>query len=306
MKTIVMTGGTTGFGRLAVHEMGRSPEHRLILGGRPLPGRDPAQLPYGGDLLELDLAHLESVRSFAADVSARADTVDGLVLNAGIIRPDADTRTADGFETTFAVNHLAHYLLLRLLLPALAPGATVVLTTSGTHDPATGAGLATPRHADARLLAHPDRDPERHSRPTAAGEHAYTASKLCAVLTARSLTAHPDARSRRLTVVAYDPGQVFGTGLVQDLALPLRIGWTLLGTPLLGWPMRRFNRNLNTRAAAGHALANLALGRTTPPSSPGYAALRRGGLSWPNPSDLARDDALAQQLWTDSASLVVL
>ena len=84
--------------------------------------------------------------------------VDALVLNAGVVFPDVTGRTVDGFETTFAVNHLAHYLLLRLLLPVLANRAIVVLTTSGAHDPANHAGLAPPRHADAELLAHPDRD----------------------------------------------------------------------------------------------------------------------------------------------------
>src|SRR5208282_6308458 len=69
------------------------------------------------------------------------------------------TRTSDGFETTFAVNHLAHYLLLRLLLPRLARGAVVVMTTSGTYDPAEKTIIPPPRHAKARLLAYPDLDP---------------------------------------------------------------------------------------------------------------------------------------------------
>lgn len=41
----------------------------------------------------------------------------------------------------------------------LRGASDVRLTTSGAHDPATGAGLTQPRHADAELLAHPDRDP---------------------------------------------------------------------------------------------------------------------------------------------------
>ena len=304
MKTIVMTGGTSGFGRIAADEMSRSPQHRLILGARPRAGseRVPTSDPVDRvGLLELDLARLDSVRSFAADLPAQVEAIDVLVLNAGIIRSDADSRTVDGFETTFAVNHLAHYLLLRLLLPALAPAATVVMTTSGTHDPATGAGLATPRHAEAHLLAHPDRDPHRASRRKTAGEHAYTASKLCTVLTARALAEHPETRRQQRSVVAYDPGQVFGTGLAQDLSWPLRTAWAVLGTPL-GRPLGHVNRNLNARAAAGRALASLALGAT--PDRHAYAALRRGQLNWLDPSELARDEVLAQKLWNDSATLV--
>ena len=195
--------------------------------------------------------------------------------------------------------------MLRLLLSALADRAIVVLTTTGTHDPALHAGLAPPRHADAELLAHPDRDPEVDPRPRKAGEHAYTASKLCAVLTARSLSSNPDVQARQVTVVAYDPGQVFGTGLAKDLSLPLRTAWSLLGTPL-GWPLRRLNRNLNSRTDAGNTLADLALGLATPPNGRTYAALRRGQLGWPDPSELARSDELAQTLWNHSARLVGL
>lgn len=300
MPTIVMTGGTSGFGAIAAERVTRSGNARLILGARR-----PAS---ASESISLDLTALDSVRAFAASVRERmGDTpVDALVLNAGVVLPDITGRTVDGFETTFAVNHLAQYLLLRLLLPALANRATVVLTTSGTHDPATRAGLATPRHADAELLAYPDRDPDRDARPSKAGEHAYTASKLCAVLTARALSGRRDVQARRLTVVAYDPGQVFGTGLARDLAFPLRMVWSLLGTPVLGWPLRRLNRHLNSRNAAGNTLAALALGVATPPNGRTYAALRRGQLTWPDPSELARRDELAQALWNDSARLVGL
>ncbi|NNH76007.1 dehydrogenase [Nocardia uniformis] len=203
------------------------------------------------------------------------------------------------------MNHLAHYLLARLLLPVLGDGAIVTLTSSGTHDPAIKAGLVPPRHADADLLAHPDCDPDRDTRPRKAGEHAYTASKLCAVLTARSLAEYGNGPTRRITVLAYDPGQVFGTGLAQNLALPLRMAWKVFGTPL-GWPIRRFSPTLNTRADAGNTLADLVLGRATPPDGHNYAALRRGHLTWLEPSEMARDDKLAQTLWNDSAGLVGL
>lgn len=297
MTTIVMTGGSSGLGAIAVQWLTQSAGTRLLVGART-----PSV-----DTIPLDLTRLDSVRAFARSVGEQLDgtRIDALLLNAGTVQPDDTARTADGYETTFAVNHLAHYLLMRLLMPALADEARVVLTTSGTHDPATGASLAAPRHADAELLAHPDRDPDRHTRQSKAGEHAYTASKLCAVLTARSLHAHPDIQARHITVIAYDPGQVFGTGLARDLATPLRIAWSVLGTPL-GAPLRRLNPNLNTRTAAGQALAKLALGTVTPREGRTYAALRRGQLTWPDPSALARRDDLAQALWINSARLVGL
>jgi NAD(P)-dependent dehydrogenase (short-subunit alcohol dehydrogenase family) len=297
MKKIVMTGASSGFGAKAAERLKEPSGTQLMVGARST----------SDDFIPLDLTSLESVRGFAGTVRERLGNtrIDALVLNAGLVRPDDSGRTVDGYETTFVVNHLAHYLLLRLLIPALADHARVVLTTSGTHDPATGASLATPRHADAALLAHPERDPDRHTRPKQAGEHAYTASKLCAVLTARSLHAHAEIIKRRITVIAFDPGQVFGTGLARDLVLPLRIAWNMLGTPL-GAPLRGLKPELNTRAAAARGLAELVLGTVDPPAERTYAALRRGGLTWPDPSELARSDDNARALWTDSARLVGL
>lgn len=92
---------------------------------------------------------------------------------------------------------------------------TIVMTGGSSG---FGASLATPRHANAALLAHPDQDPDRHRQAKEAGEHAYTASKLCAVLTACTLHAHPETHKRGIAVIAYDPGQVFGTGLARNLA----------------------------------------------------------------------------------------
>jgi NAD(P)-dependent dehydrogenase (short-subunit alcohol dehydrogenase family) len=295
MPTIAMTGGTSGLGQLAANRLLATPGTRLLLGARR-PG------PPAAETLPLDLTHLDSARSFAAAVGERLGTtqIDALVLNAGRSGRDADGRTADGLETTFAVNHLAHYLLLRLLLPRLGDHARIVLTTSGTHDPAQHAPLPPPHHANARLLAHPELDPDRDRRPAAAAGRAYTASKLCVVLTARALAAQPEARARRFTVVAYDPGRTPGTGLLRDHGPVVHALWQVLGSPLL----RPLVPRANSRQAAGGVLAELALGRVRPPAGRAYAALRRGELTWPDPSELARRDDLMHALWRDSAALV--
>ena len=130
MKTIIMTGGTSGLGEIAADAIGRALDTRLIIGAR----RNAAGK---GETIPLDLTRLVSVREFAqAAIEKLGDSeVDALVLNAGTQFPTSDHRTEDGFETTFGVNVLAHYLLLRLLLPKLAREATIVITTSDTHDP---------------------------------------------------------------------------------------------------------------------------------------------------------------------------
>ena len=173
MRTIVMTGGTTGFGALAVQQI--APHARLLLGARRMsPSIHSAPIDAARiDTAPLDLASLEAVAEFAEHVGAwlNGSSLDTLVLNAGTIGRDVDHRTPDGVERTFAVNHLAHHQLLNLLWHHLASDATLVATTSGTHDPAEKASLPTPHHADAFRLAYPDRDPDRdrnpHPRPSA-------------------------------------------------------------------------------------------------------------------------------------------
>jgi NAD(P)-dependent dehydrogenase (short-subunit alcohol dehydrogenase family) len=294
MTTVVMTGATSGLGEIAAKRLMQSPNTRLLIGAR-------RSGPPGAETLALDMAQLDNVRSFASALGDRLDTteIDALVLNAGMQSPHADTRTSDGFETTFAVNHLAHYLLLRLLLPRLAQGAIIVLTTSGTHDPAERTIIPPPRHADARLLAYPELDADRDRQPRVAGGRAYSSSKLCNLLTARALATRPGAQARQFTVIAYDPGPTPGTGLVRNSGFAVNLVWRVLGTP-----MRVVVPRFNSRAAAGNALADLALGKVRPPAGRVYAALRRGRIIWPDPSELARRDHVMETLWRDSAALV--
>lgn len=292
---IVMTGATTGIGAAAAKRLA-GPGVRLITGARS--GKGPA----GSEVLPLDLASLASVRSFASAVTAALgeDGIDALVLNAGGQRPDVAARSADGFELTFATNHLAHYLLLRLLATRLNPGARVVITSSGTHDPEEKTGVPPPRHADAMRLARPDSDPELSANPVTAGMRAYSTSKLANLMTALVFAGSAEARERSLIVTAYDPGLTPGTGLVRDQMWVVRtLVWPLL--PLL----QPFRSGMNSLDAAGRGLADLATGAVPPPGRV-YGSLRKGRLTWPDPSELARDAAAAAKLWDDSAVLTGL
>jgi NAD(P)-dependent dehydrogenase (short-subunit alcohol dehydrogenase family) len=289
-----MTGATAGFGRVAAERLLALPGNRLIIGARGAP------LP-GAETLPVDLASLDQVRRFADAVEAALGegAIDSLILNAGLQFADAAHRSADGLEMTFAVNHLAHYLLLRRLLPRIAEGGTILLTSSGTHDPAEKTIIPAPRHATAEKLAHPERDPALDKRPGDAGGRAYSSSKLCNVLTARALL--PLVAARTITVVAYDPGATPGTGLVRAASWPVRLAWSL--PP---WLLKPILRETSTLAEAGGALADLGTGALRPPPGRLYATLRGGRIAWPDPSVLARDDAVTTALWDDSARLVGL
>ena len=86
------------------------------------------------ELMALDLADFASIRAFAAELLDRFDRLDVLVNNAGGIISDRE-HTAQGFEMTFGVNHLGHFLLTELLLDRLRPSAPsrVVTVASIAH-----------------------------------------------------------------------------------------------------------------------------------------------------------------------------
>ena len=135
-RTVVITGGNAGIGKETAVALARDGA-RVIFTSRDR-SRGPAALAEitersGGtvEVMPLDLASLASVRTFAAAVLAATDRIDALVNNAGLVLTDRRV-TEDGFEMTFGVNHLGHFLLTDLLrerLIASAPARVVVLAS---------------------------------------------------------------------------------------------------------------------------------------------------------------------------------
>ncbi|HEY2506231.1 MAG TPA: oxidoreductase [Streptosporangiaceae bacterium] len=83
---------------------------------------------------EIDLASLESVRKTAAELTTRFARIDLLINNAGVMFPPYRL-TKDGYELQFGTNHLGHFALTGLLMPALlaAPDSRVVTVSSNAH-----------------------------------------------------------------------------------------------------------------------------------------------------------------------------
>ena len=187
-KTIVLTGASDGIGAAAARQLAG---HRLILVGRSPEKTEAIAAETGATWFTADFAHLDEVRALSEKIAdAVADGgIDVLANNAGGIFGDR-TPTADGFEKTMQVNHLAPFLLTNLLLPQLlrARGA-VVNTSSIAH----------------RLFAHLDVDDLDNTRRFSPNK-AYGDAKLANVLFAKSL--HAKFHAQGLSAVAFHPGTV--------------------------------------------------------------------------------------------------
>ena len=288
MRTVVMTGGTAGFGEVAAKRIFNTPDTKLILGVRDNKKSSIETLP-------LDLVRLSNVRSFVQSLTKRLDgtKIDILIMNAGAQFGTTKHRTGDGFESTFAINHLAHYLLLRLLVPSLAKNATIVITTSDVHDPKMVP--FGPKELDPEALAHP----KNAGKGFIPGIRAYASSKLCDLLTARAFEASTDAQMNGMRVIAYNPGLTPGTSLFRAWPWWAKsaMGVASILRPLTG---------MNTIEQAGNAIADLGLGTIMPPSGRIYASLVKGKLTWPDPSELAQSDTAMRGLWVESAQMVGL
>jgi NAD(P)-dependent dehydrogenase (short-subunit alcohol dehydrogenase family) len=290
-KIVVMTGATSGIGANAFKRIVAQPNMRLIIGARGVHTETE-----GAEVIPLDLASLASVRTFADEVKQRLGSahIDILVLNAGIQTMDLKQRTVDGFELTFGVNYLAHYLLARLLVPCMADDGRLVITTSDTHDPAKFSGA--PKTLDPEALAHP---------PEGARFSAYPASKLCDLLTARSFAALAEVQAPHITVIAYNPGLTLGTGLQRDAPRALRGFMRVMGPPLFGLiSLFRPQFYPGNPKRSGEVLAQLALGEINLPANRVYASLVRGKIAFPDPSVLAQSDEARDLLWRESAVMV--
>jgi NAD(P)-dependent dehydrogenase (short-subunit alcohol dehydrogenase family) len=183
-RTMLVTGSSSGIGLETARSL-------TAAGATVIPGVRRGDPP-------LDLASLASVRTFAVEVLDRYPTIDVLVNNAGVMFTPF-TRTADGHEMQFGTNHLGHFLLTALLMPALlaAASARVVNVASAGHH-------RSDIHWD-------DPDFERHPYDKFA---AYGQSKTANILFTREL----DRRFGPHGVHAYavHPG-VITTGLVRHM-----------------------------------------------------------------------------------------
>lgn len=210
MRTIVLTGASAGIGAAAAAELTRRGCAVVAVGRSAtkmaaVHRRMQAVAPAGLDVpepLTADFASLAAVRSLAATLLERCPRIDVLANNAGLITSHRE-ESADGYEMTLAVNHLAPFLLTDLLVERLlASGGRVVTTSSDAHK--------------AGRIFEDDLQLQRWGR-----WKAYCQSKLANVLFTSELS-----RRTGLPATSFHPGLVrtdFGRGsMVKTLSSVIR------------------------------------------------------------------------------------
>ncbi len=138
-KTVLITGGNSGIGKATAEELARRGAHVMITARNPAKGQDAAdeiRTATGAEVAvgNLDLASLDSVRTFGAEFLRDHSALDVLINNAGVMAGKR-RETPDGFEWTFGVNHLGHFLLTALLTDRLVAGAPtrIINVSSDAH-----------------------------------------------------------------------------------------------------------------------------------------------------------------------------
>jgi NAD(P)-dependent dehydrogenase (short-subunit alcohol dehydrogenase family) len=274
-RTVLVTGASSGIGlaaSLALAEMGAE----LVLVGRD-PGRlEAARVAVGARgkgqvaALRCDFASLAEVRALAAEVLRRFPRLHVLVNDAGGVSATRQV-TGDGYERTFAVNHLAPYLLTRLLLDRLRESA-----------PSRIVNVASVGHRRGTLdLA--DLGMERGYTTM----RAYGRSKLANILFTRELARR--LAGSDIVAASLHPGAV---------ATAIWSGAPAFARPIL-WAAKKFMRSPEQGAETVVMLASA-------PDVTRFDGLYLEDGKPVQPSPLAQDDALARRLWDVSAELVGL
>jgi NAD(P)-dependent dehydrogenase (short-subunit alcohol dehydrogenase family) len=279
-RIAVVTGASAGIGLhtalglarvgMRVVMVGRNPE-RIAAARRSVAEKAPGAET---DTALADFSRLDEVRVLAADILARYERIDVLVNNAGLISRRYAV-SAESYELTVAVNHLAPFLLTNLLLDRLK-------TSARENQASRIVTVASQAHRGARL------DLATMTQPASwTPLSAYGRSKLANILFTRALAARLDPAV--VTASCLHPG-VIATGIGDRAGALAGLGWRLAKLFLPG-PDKG---------------AETSLFLATAPDPARFHGAYVIGKSIAEPDTAARDDRLAAELWEESARLVGL
>ncbi|WP_276257381.1 oxidoreductase [Haloglomus litoreum] len=288
-RRVVVTGANTGLGKEAARAFAAKGAD-VVLACRSVERAEAAKAdieaerPSGSlTVLELDLADLDSVRSFADAFTDEFDDLHVLANNAGVMAIPR-RETADGFETQFGVNHLGHFALTGHLLDDLRE-------TGSGDDPARVVTMSSGIHERGRIDFE-----DLHGERSYDKWDAYAQSKLANLLFAYELDRRLDAADAPVESVAAHPGYA-----ATDLQ---RRGPEMMGSTLRKLGMRVANAVFAQSAEQG-ALPFL-YAATMPDISggeyygPGGFANMRGAPERQRSSKRSYEEGTAYRLWSVS------
>ncbi|MEO7361548.1 MAG: SDR family NAD(P)-dependent oxidoreductase [Gemmatimonadaceae bacterium] len=280
-RNVVITGASDGIGKTAARRLAVMGAHVVIVGRNAQKTEtvvreiDCARVSGTVTSEIADLSRQDEVRELANRLRARLSCIDVLINNAGAIFSDR-VLTSDGFERTFALNHLGYFTLTLLLLPALyaagVPGR-----------PARIINVASRAHFRAQLDLN-DLQSERSFRAW----RTYNNSKLANILFTRALSRRLD--TSRVVTHSLHPGVV-----ASQFAIASNGFWG------------KFMRTaMNLRSISPERGADTIVHLAT-----AHMATLTSGLYWDQctvagPSAAAQNDANAERLWVESARLASL
>lgn len=272
-RTVLVTGGTGGIGRATARSLSTMGAHVAITGRDRVRAESAARdirAAGGGpvDVFVADMSSLAQVRGLADEVLQRLPRLDVLVNNVGGYW---NTRhvTADGFERTFAVNHLAPFLLTNLLLDRLEQSAPARVVTVASQ---------------AQSMGRIDFD-DLQGEHSYSGARAYNQSKLANLLFTYELARRLDGGP--VTANALHPGLVSTSFGADDPALVQRLLVPFL-RPFMKSPARGADTSVHLASAP-------ALDQVTGQYFAGRTPRRSSSRSY--------DQAAAARLWRVSADL---
>ena len=218
----IVTGPTAGIGRATALELAKY--GTVILVGRSTEKLRQLQKVikrqgHHAVSVVCDISDMASVQRAAQEIIELKLPVVGLFNNAGIVET-VPSKSAQGWDTTFATNHLGPFALTEALIPHLPDGATVIFVGSAVEDPerplAKRVGFKGSRFISVEASARGEWKPGGCKR---AGADAYASSKQCNILTAKSFA----REFPRIHVNAFEPGFTPGTNLGRDAPFILQL-----------------------------------------------------------------------------------
>ena len=269
--SIFITGGSSGIGYQAILKL-ISLGHNIILPCRNILRANQVltnifnQLPCGlskkGDIYTpiMDLSDFNSIDLLCDEVKKKRLKFDVLILNAGLQYTGSKTprRSTQGFELTFAVNHLSHFYLIQNLLPSInkSSNSKIIITSSEVHNPMSSGGRVGAKASLGDLLGLVSGAGfEMIDGNQFNADKAYKDSKLCNILFAKELSKKLRKKNLSIPVIAWAPGLVISRDSQGFFRYSRK--YNLLGQILFTFFARDLLRIATSNEKAGMLLSDL-------------------------------------------------